>query len=385
MWVERHGATWRIRDRVGGRNVTVRGGIANKSTANMLKTTLAADKIRGDALVHRGGQITVGEWIDAWWPAYEVTLKPSTRVSSSGILRRYVRPMLGAVRLDELDRVVVQRWVADLIGRKPRGLSRKTVANCHGLLHKVMSEAVAQRLIRANPCERTRLPQRVHREMAFLTEPEAQRLVNAVPEWYRPLILTLLGTGLRWGEATGLLVRDVDVLDGRLYVRRSLQQIAGLAELVEGTPKTAASRRVVTFTRDLAGTLAGVVAGRSGDERVFVSGAGTPIRQRQFWHIWNRARVEAGLPTLRIHDLRHTHVTWLISAGVPLTAIMRRLGHTSIAVTSDLYGHLLPSVDESILSALDLRLPRLADGSTVGATEVPDDPLASPITPDIKV
>src|SRR5215467_1907013 len=294
MWVEKHGAGFRIRDRVGGRNVTVRGAIATKTAAKMLMVTLKADKIRGDALVHRGGDITVGDWLDVWWPAYEVPLKPSTRVSSGGILSRYIRPMLGGVRLDDMDRVTIQRWVADLLAGRTRSrkpLSRKTVANAHGLLHKVMAEAVAQRLIRANPCEGTRLPERVHHEMQFLSEPEAQRLVVAVPEHYRPLILTLLGTGLRFGEAAGLLVRDVDVLAGQLHVRRNLQQIAGLAELVEGTPKTLAGRRTVTFTKDVAVTLAGVVAGRDGTERVFLSTAGTPMRQRQFWHIWNRARV----------------------------------------------------------------------------------------------
>ena len=391
MWVEKHGNGWRIRDRVGARIVTVRGDIATKSAARALMTTLKADRIRGDQLVHRGGQVTVADWVDSWWPSYEVTLKPSSRLSARGIVGRYIRPMLGDIRLDDLDPVTVQRWVADLLaGRtkaaRPKPLSRKTVANAHGLLHKILAEAVAQRLIRVNPCGRTRLPQRVHFEMQFLTEPEAQRLLVAVPEHYRTLILLLLGTGLRFGEATGLLVKDVDVLDGRLYVRRNLQQVAGTG-LVEGTPKTAAGRRTVTFTADLAGELAGLVAGRDGEERVFESHTGGPVRQRQFFPTWNRARIAAGLPRLRIHDLRHTHAAWLISSRIlgGLTTVQRRLGHSSYQVTSDLYGHLMPEVDADVLLALDTRLPRSDRGSTVGATGSTEENRKEPSGTEIAV
>src|SRR5262245_59302648 len=116
MWIERHGDDWRIRDRVGGRVITLGSGIPNKGLARNLLAQYKADRVRGDALVPRGGETALSDWIDDWWPSYEVTLKPSARMSSAGLISRYIRPMLGHLRLDELERdpVLVQRWVADL-------------------------------------------------------------------------------------------------------------------------------------------------------------------------------------------------------------------------------------------------------------------------------
>lgn len=383
MWVEKHGPTYRIRDLVGGKKVDVRTGLPNKTIAREVKRQLEVDKARGDQLVPRGGDLTLNGWIEVWWPSYEVTLKQSSRVSAQGIVDRYISPMLGNVPLGQLDPVVIQRWVADLLAgrtkvKTPKPLSRKTAANAHGMLHKILGEAVAQRLIRANPCERTRMPQKVHHEMQFLTEPEAHRLVAAVPEHYRPLVRLLLGTGLRWGEAVGLQVRDVDVLAGRLQVRRNLQELAQSGAMVEEAPKTAAGRRTVTFTRDIADMLIELVVGKEPTERVFLAPKGGEVRYRVFFPVWDRARKAAGLPRVRIHDLRHTHATWLIAANVKggLTTVQRRLGHSSYNVTSDIYGHLMQETDDDVLAALDLRMtPR---GGLVGERTIGQD-LSEPV------
>lgn len=357
MWVEKNGPTWRIRDEVGGKKITIKKGFATKTAAKTVLVQMQSDALRGEALVPRGDEMTLGAWIDLWWPTYKITLKRTAQVSADGILRRYIRPMLGHVRLGELIPIVVQQWVADLLeGRRPdsrRKLAPKTIRNAHGLLHKVLGEACAQRMIRWNPCERTGLPGRVHHEMKFLAGPEADRIVAALPEYWRPLILLILATGLRWGEAVGLRVRDVDVLEGWLRVRKATYELADTAEIIDEEPKTAASRRTVTFTKDIAQMLIPLVANKGDDDRVFTALRGGVVRQRRFYEVWQKARIEAGLEGLRIHDLRHTHAAWLISAKVPLTAVQRRLGHQSIAVTSDLYGHLLPEVHEEILAVVE--------------------------------
>lgn len=372
MWIEKHGTVYRIRDEVGGRKTTVQGGIPTKTAAKTILAGLRTDRARGDFIAPTAGRITLNEWLELWWPTYEATLKASSRVSGQGILRRYIRPMLGAYELDDLGPLVVQRWVADLISGKGRDgakpLAVKTVYNAHGLLHRIMDGAVRQRLIRVNPCERTGLPAKRHHEMLFLTEPQAQRIVAVVPLHYRPLVVTLLGTGLRWGEAIGLRVRDVDVLAGHLRVRVSTQELADTAELVDEEPKTAAGRRTVPFGPAVASTLVPLVSGRDGDDRVFTAPQGGTVRTRVFYGTWDRARKSAGMPRLRVHDLRHTHAAWLISAGVPLTAIQRRLGHKSIAVTSDLYGHLMPEVDERIIRAVEHSMRMINLGGDLGGS-----------------
>jgi integrase len=358
MWPEKHGKTWRVRDEVGGHKVTLLSGLPNKTTAKNAIVQLRAEQLRGDALVPRGGKMTLAEWLDVWQPAWEAGLKPSSAKSEPARIRNHIRPRLGAYTLDDLTPLVVQRFVSGL------NLSPKTIRNVHGLLHKILAAAVHARYVRANPCDHTILPRVVRREMRFLTEPEAARLLAHTPTHWRPLVLLLLSTGLRWGEAVGLRVGDVDVLAGRLTVLRTMHELTGSAEIVFTEPKSMMSRRTVTFDRKTAAALVPLVSGKHRDQLVFTSPRGGPVRIRNFRRSprngrpmgWARWCADAGLAGLRIHDLRHTHAAWLISAGVVLTGVQRRLGHSSIAVTSDLYGHLMPVVDESILAAVDAAL-----------------------------
>lgn len=361
MWVERNGKTFRIRDLAGGRKVTLQGGYATKTAAKSAMATMRADALRGDSLVPRGGRITLADWIAAFWPAYEVGIKPQSARSEGGRVRNHILPMLGHYALDDLaEGLVIQRWVSDLTsgrgGRRP--LAAKTVRNCHGLLHKILGAAVKQRLIRANPCADTALPESVPYEMRFLTEPEAARLLKHVPAHWRPLVLLLVSTGLRWGEAAGLRVMDVDVLAGRLTVHRNMQVLPD-GQILYGTPKTIRGRRTVTFPPATVGAALAGLVGKGRHEPVFTAPRGGPVLHKNFHRGWLKWTEAAGLGGLRVHDLRHTQAAWLISANVPLSAISRRLGHASIAVTDGLYGHLLPSVDEGIVKAVDAALQHI--------------------------
>lgn len=374
MWVEKHSGGWRIRDRVAGRVTTLASGYPTKTSAKAAMTILRADKLRGDDLVPRGGRILLREWVAVWQPAWEASLKPSARHSETGRLRNHILPLLGGHALQDIDALVVQRWVNDLAaGRGPwptRGsrkpLNAKTIRNCHGILHTILEAACAPtyRLLRTNPCHSSTkyLPRWERREMRFLTDPEIARLIAALPVHWRPLVLLLVGTGLRWGEAVGLRVGDVDLLAKRpnVHVVRTLLEQSSGGEIIFTSPKTAASRRTVTITRAVVVALVALVAGRGRGELLFTAPGqpgrwpgGRPARTRNFRRVWLKAIARAGLPGLRIHDLRHTHAAMLISAGTSLVAVSRRLGHSSIAVTVDLYGHLREEVDEALLAAVE--------------------------------
>lgn len=406
MWVEKHGRTWRIRDAIGGKKVTLESGYATKTAAKAGMVQAQSDKLRGEQLVPRGGRLLLADWVGAWLPSYQASLKPSAAHSEPSRIRNHVLPLLGKLELDEVDTLTVQRWVARLLagegptadGRNRRPLAVKTVHNCHGVLYGIMQAAVEQRLIRSNPCVSTKLPKRTHKEMRFLTEPEAGRLLAAVPAHWRPLVLLLLATGLRWGECVGLAVGQVDVLakTPSLRVIRALHELSGSARIVFTEPKTERSRRTVTFTRQVAAALVPLVANKDRGELVFRAPRGGPARTRNFRRVWLKSTAAAGVAGLRIHDLRHSHAAALISAGVPLTAIQHRLGHSSIAVTSDLYGHLLPQVDDGILTAVAAALSAIdpavleaelddeldPDGGGVGETG-PEQPGDSPDRPGL--
>lgn len=392
MWVEKHGPSWRIRDLIGGRKVTIRSGYSTKSAANAAMTLAESDKLRGDSLLPQGGRITLNQFLDGWWPTYAKSLKQTTQHSEGARVHNHIRPLLGRFTLDELtSTVVVQQWIETLTAgagpmgegtkRARRPLSPKTIHNCHGLLFTILDAAIAAKRIRINPCSATILPRREHREMRFLTDPEIGRLLTHTPEHWRPLVLLLVATGLRWGEAVGLRVGRVDLLAGRprLTVVEQMQELPSTAELIFQSPKSAKSRRTVSFTRRVALALTESVAGKDADDLVFLTPTGRPVRTRNFRRIWLKAVDAAGLVGVRVHDLRHTHAAILISAGRPLSAISRRLGHSSIAVTDALYGHLREEVDEGILAAVEQALSGVDPG--VLAAEVAaefEDILAEP-------
>lgn len=364
MWIEKHGRTWRIRDLVGGRKVTIRSGYSTKSAAGAAMTLASADKMRGDGLLPQGGKVTLSEFLNTWWPSYTRSLKPSTQHSETARVHNHIRPLLGSFRLDDLSTAVVQRWIADLeAGRGPMGegtsrprrpLAPKTVHNAHGLLFVILDAAVAAHRIRTNPCAATRLPARVRREMRFLTDPEIGRLLKATPEHWRPLVLLLVTTGLRWSEAIGLQVGRVDLFAAKpkLLVLEQMQELP-TGELVFVAPKTVNSRRTVTFTKQVAMTLTGLMVDRGFDDLVFLTPTGRPVRTRNFRRVWVKACERAGLAGLRVHDLRHTHAAILMSAGESLFVISRRLGHSSTVVTELLYGHLRTEADEGVLKAIE--------------------------------
>ncbi|RAN92617.1 ICEBs1 integrase [Micromonospora saelicesensis] len=361
MWVEKNGPTYRIRDLIDGKKVTLEAGWPNKTSAKKRLTTLKADQLRGDFIDPRAGKLSVADWVALWWPGHETGLKPTSVQSEGSRVRMHIVPLLGHLALDEVDNLAIQAWITKLLVGMPdlnrpgkwarRPLSAKTVRSCHGLLHSLMSAAVRARKIRVNPCADTKLPELVPREMRFLTEPEAGRLLAAVPEHWQPLVLLLVSTGLRWGEAVGLQLKQLDVLGGKLTVVRAMHEMSD-GSLIFGTPKTARGRRTVTFTPKVAEALAPLVVGKDRDDLVFETPTGKPVRARNFRRGWLEWTAAAGLSGLRIHDLRHTQAAWLISSNVALSAISRRLGHGSIAVTDGLYGHLLPQVEVGILAAV---------------------------------
>lgn len=361
MWIEKNGPTWRIRDIIDGKKVTLEKGWPNKTSANKRLITLKADQLRGDFIDPRAGKLTVADWSAIWWPGHLTGLKPTSVQSEGSRVRMHIVPLLGKMALDDVDNVAIQAWVTKLLTGLPdlerpgkwarRPLSAKTVRSCHGLLHSMMKAAVRARKIRVNPCGDTKLPELVPREMRFLTEPEAGRLHAAVPEHWRPLVLLLVSTGLRWGEAVGLQLKNLDILGGKLTVVRAMHEMSD-GSLIFGTPKTARGRRTVSFTPKVAAALAPQVVDKGRDDLIFSTPTGQPVRARNFRRGWLKWVEAAGFAGLRIHDLRHTQAAWLISANVPLSAISQRLGHSNIAVTDGVYGHLLPQVDSGILRAV---------------------------------
>jgi integrase len=211
-----------------------------------------------------------------------------------------------------------------------------------------------------------RLPVEKAREMLFLSAAEVTQLAEAIGAHYRPLIYTAAYGGLRWGELAGLRVERVNFLRSSILVVEQMTELNG--RLAFGPPKTNAGRRTVGIPAFLMEMLTQRVSELNLGPRdlMFPSPDGTPMRRSNFRRrAWVPAIAAVGFnPALRFHDLRHTAVALAIAQGTHPKAIQERMGHSSITVTLDRYGHLFPTLDENLATSLDeLYRAALADSS----------------------
>jgi integrase len=199
------------------------------------------------------------------------------------------------------------------------------------------------------------LPRALSREMRFLTAEQVHHLAQAMPEPYPTLVYVLGYGGLRWGEMAALRRSRCDILRSRLHVVESLADVDGT--LYFGATKTYGSRSVALppFLRDLLVEHLHRSVGAEGNEAlVFTAPDGSPLRNSAFHkRFWTPAVRAAGLQGLRPHDLRHTAAALLIAQGAHYKAIQSHLGHSSITVTLDRYGHLFPDDQDRLADGLE--------------------------------
>lgn len=290
-------------------------------------------------------------------------VEEGTRRDYRRMAERDLFPMLGPVPVAALTHEDVARWVNSL---EKRGLSAKSIRNRQSLLSAALSTAVRDGVCRENVARGVRLPRADRAEMTFLTHDEFARLLGHVPEQWRPLVMLLAGTGMRWGEATALTVADVDLEASAIRIRQAWKHTDGDGHKL-GTTKTRRSNRTVALPAACRPDLELLTGDRAPGEYVFTNSRGGPVRHQTFHGgVWTPA-VHAfagdvprkvapaggrGRPRVvwdevgrgkrpRIHDLRHSFASWAIAAGHSLTAIQRTMGHESITTTSDTYGHIV--------------------------------------------
>ncbi len=247
-----------------------------------------------------------------------------------------------------------------IVSRRKAGMSPKTIANYHGLLSALFKSAITKGLITRNPCEGVKLPPldddtEADDDMVFLTEAEFRLLHDSIHAEDRDFLLVTVGTGLRWGELTALKVKDLDLGSPvpTLSVRRAWKRngkgefaMEQHGQFYLGKPKTRESRRRITLAPTVVSALQRASDGRTSEDLVFGAPRGGRLDQGNWYESrWQRAikaaQAKGFTKTPRFHDLRHSNVAWLISAGVPLPVIQKRLGHKSIQITVDVYGGLL--------------------------------------------
>jgi integrase len=266
-----------------------------------------------------------------------------------------VIPRIGALEPRQIAPKHVTDLYAELLTdggldeRRGKALSARTVNYTGKVLTRVLDDAVRLGYLNTNPAKLVERPKAREVEMKVWSASESRTFLGHVAnDRLYPLWVLYLTSGLRRGEALGLRWQDIDLDAGRLAVRRTLVAVGGKPAF--STPKTERSRRVVALdegtvavlrahrTRQLEERLA-IGPGYQDDGLVFCTVSGAVLHPDNVTNTFDRQVKAAKLPRIRLHDLRHTAATLLLEAGVPLKVVSERFGHSSIAITGDLYQH----------------------------------------------
>lgn len=348
------GKRYRVRYRKPDGSQTDKRGFRTKRDADLFAATVEVKKASGEYIDPSRGNVTIGE-LGEKWLASRAHLKPSSKAAYESAWRLHVKPRWEDVRVGHVEHSEVQAWLSRLgagdkeVKIKPK--SATTVRRAHDILAGILDVAVKDQRIPANRARGVTLPRKVAREHLYLTHAQVEALVKASGD-HGPLVALIAYTGLRWGEASALRVQDLNLLRRRLTVAQNAVLVNG--RVIVGTPKTHETR-TVPFPAFLTFPLAAACEGKGPSALVFPGQGGgymvTPTIRENSW--WDKALVSAGLPPLRIHDLRHTAASLAVSAGANVKAIQRMLGHSSASMTLDVYSELFDDDLDSVAISLD--------------------------------
>lgn len=276
-------------------------------------------------------------------------IRPGTAANLDSRLRLHILPQFGDKPIGGIEPVDVREWVANL---GAAGLSTSTVHATYGLLARILRTAEIDGVIRRTPCIGIALPRQTsHEEMHFLSAAQVAELAEAIDPRYRALIYTAAYTGLRWGELAGLKIDRVNLLRGTIDVREALTEVNGHVDI--GPTKTG-KQRVVSMPRFLCEMIGFHLGEFPSETFVFTSAEGEPLRRNFYRRHFKPTVARLDLPSaLRFHDLRHTCASLLIAQGAHPKEIQERLGHSTIRLTFDRYGHLLPTLDDRLREGLE--------------------------------
>lgn len=299
------------------------------------------------------GKVTLEEHLEQWVQRTKVA--DTSRERYRNLIRQTV-PVLGDVPLPKLTQEQIEEFLAGL----PH--SPRTVSLFHRLLVTALNDAVKRNLIRVNPAKGAEHPEIPHKRSRFLERDEVALILRSIEgRRLHPMVLVGATTGLRAGEVAGLKWADL-VLPrsgpGRLSVHRTVQRLSGQGPVAANAPKTKHSRRTITLPTV---TVRALRIHRwkqyrlyrwMPQEFVFCAARGGVINpswiSQRFSEVCKALGIDASF-----HALRHTHASQLIEDNVPLKVISERLGHSSITVTADTYGHLLRGLDERVANLID--------------------------------
>jgi integrase len=352
---------WLARITVDGR----RRSMYATTRSDAARKLAAAIRARQDNLPMPSDKQTVAQFFSRWIVAVTPTLRPKTAYNYAQLLRTHAMPLLGKIPLTKLQ-------PSDLIRvyetRRKAGAAPRSILHLHRVLFRALRFAERWGDVGRNVAALVDAPKVTRSEMRCLNEEEARRLLSiAHGDRLEALLILALSTGMRSGELLGLTWRAVDLDRGSVSVVASLQPTSKGLALVD--TKTNRSRRVIDVgpyvvsalrRHRAAQQMERRVAGSdwvAEDDLVFSTPTGAPIDGRKLIRSWFRPLLaKAGLSPIRVHDLRHSYASIALARGVHPKVVQEALGHSTIAITLDLYSHVVPSLQREAAKEMGVAL-----------------------------
>lgn len=353
---------------------------ATYNLARSWRQSQVADVQRGEHIGPSRQKMLYGEWADKWIESIREDVKPQTLASYRSLLRTHVEPKWGKRRMSTIETVEIKNWLGGLSrtgwkgldenghnsAKKGGPLSASQVRKIRQVLFASFEAAVTDGYVARNPAEKTSVRPDPKRPARVLTGAQVASLAEAIDPRYQTLIYLLAYTGIRRGEAAALRRSKVDLANRHIVVDASVvelydpdapkSKVGATSGMITGTTKTG-SRREVPLPQFLAAMLTEHILGlpaSDADPLMFTAPGGKELRTSWNGRYFKPALVAAGIdPAFRIHDLRHTAASLLISIEPNLKKISEWLGHSQISITMDTYGHMLEGSLDDMADGLD--------------------------------
>lgn len=298
--------------------------------------------------------MTVGEWTIKWLTTYKKdTVKQRTYERYTSLANHF--KTISTIKLQELKPLQVQELYQQL------ALSACTIIKVHNLLKDMYNKAFELELIQKNIMTVVKPPKYEPKEIEIFTPEEIQQILKVCSSHgklkkYYPAVLLGVVTGARLGEILGLRWMDIKLATSEIHIRKSLQKSHTLGLFLE-TPKTKASISKIAIPFEAVEALKKLKAKTKNldlkqEKLAFVTRNDTPVAPRNFERAWEDILRNANIAYKKFHTLRHTHATELLSKGIPLSDVAKRLGHSKQSHTLELYSHAMPQNDELIMGTI---------------------------------
>lgn len=353
-----------------------------RSRSGFLTKKEAASELRKAIAAHERGRLvggrrrTVQDFLEEWHQAIKPSLRRTTWVNYRNYLDAYVIPIIGGTAIQDLTPVRLNLLYAHLLekGRikTPGGLAPKTVQNVHRMLHRALRDAVKWDMIPRNVAEDASPPRAPRRRPQVWTPEQLGAFVqHARPDRFYALWLLVATTGLRRGELAGLTRSDIDLVGRK--VSTGTPRVVADGRVIESEAKTRSGERnlaldptTVEALREYLSTWQEEAALLGQDRQLlFVWPNGNPLHPDTITALFHRLCVEASLPKIRLHDVRHSYATAALKAGIAPKVISERLGHATAAFTLQTYTHVIPGMDQA---AADLVAALILGGSQTSSS-----------------